>query len=282
MDNLNNRRMQNILNDLSAREWVGETVSVFLQKGLGKNHKDTKIEKLHPAPFSYQDISRLIKFFTKINSVVLDPFVGVGSTLKACAIERRYGIGIELQKKYCDLSLLRLQEELDKETLTAYPQKIINADIRKAIKDLPDNSIDFIVTSPPYWNILNKIDHKAKQERIGKGLETKYSDDRKDLANIPEYNDYLCELSKIFEMLKYKLRPKKYIAVIVSDFRHKSKYYMLHADLANSLSLVGYELKGITVLYQSRKRVFPYGYPYAYVPNIHNQFIIIMQRGEEC
>src|SRR3989344_2466970 len=78
------RKLINSLNDLSASEWIPETISVFVQKGLGINHEDTKIEKQHPAPYSYQDVARLIKFFTKENQLVLDPFLGIGSTLKAC------------------------------------------------------------------------------------------------------------------------------------------------------------------------------------------------------
>ena len=49
------KNLINELNDLSATEWIPETVSVFVQKGLGSNHIDAQIEKLHPAPFSYQD-----------------------------------------------------------------------------------------------------------------------------------------------------------------------------------------------------------------------------------
>jgi hypothetical protein len=53
---------------------------------------------------------------------------------------------------------------------------------------------------------------------------------------------------------------------------------MFHADLANSLQEAGpYQLKGITVLYQRHKRVFPYGYPSAYVPNVHHQYILILR-----
>ena len=56
---------RNKLNDLTGKEWIPETKSYWFQKGLGKNSPDTKIEKMHPAPFSFQDIERLIKFFTK-------------------------------------------------------------------------------------------------------------------------------------------------------------------------------------------------------------------------
>ena len=67
---------RNKLNNLTSSEWVKETVSVFTQKGLGRGHKDTEIEKQHPAPFSFQDVARLINFFTKKDAKVLDPFSG--------------------------------------------------------------------------------------------------------------------------------------------------------------------------------------------------------------
>src|SRR3990172_4826215 len=70
----------NKLNDLTAKEWLPETISVWTQRGLGKDHADAQIERLHPAPFSFTDVSRLVSFFTKQGQTVLDPFVGVGST----------------------------------------------------------------------------------------------------------------------------------------------------------------------------------------------------------
>ncbi len=58
-------RIINHFNDLSPKEWIQETISVFIQKGLGANHRDAQIERQHPAPFSFQDVGRLIRFFTK-------------------------------------------------------------------------------------------------------------------------------------------------------------------------------------------------------------------------
>tara|TARA_A100001011_G_scaffold333732_1_gene361645 strand:+ start:716 stop:1564 length:849 start_codon:yes stop_codon:yes gene_type:complete len=266
----------NKLNDLTAKEWIVETISVWNQKGLGRNHPDTKIEKEHPAPFSFTDVSRLIKFFSKEGGVILDPFVGIGSTLKACVLTKRKGVGIELNGKYVELTEKRLKNEL-KDSSDNSRQQIIHGDANKELDKIKNDSIDFIVTSPPYWNILNKKDHKAKQERINKGRDTKYSDDKKDLGNIDSYSEFLDKLIQIFVKCSKVLKRDAYMAVIVSDFREKSRYIMFHSDLANKLEEVGYVLKGITVLYQRHKRIFPYGYPYSYVPNIHNQYILIVQ-----
>jgi hypothetical protein len=109
-------------------------------------------------------------------------------------------------------------------------------------------------------------------------LDTRYSDDKRDLGNIKDYEEFLDELCKILGECNRVLKKGKYMAIVVSDFRDKSKFIMFHADLARSLEKFGLGLRGIKVLYQRHKKIFPYGYPYAYVPNIHHQFILILQK----
>lgn len=271
---------RNAMNELTSTEWLPETVSVWNQRGLGANHPDARIERQHPAPFSFTDVSRLVRFFTKKGETVLDPFVGVGSTLKACAIEGRHGIGFELNSKYVELAKQRLEAEVSDLFSSLMNQEVRHGDARLLVKELPENSLDLIVTSPPYWNILHKEDHKAKRERKDHDLDTRYSDDVRDLGNLHDYQEFLDELSSILGACTYALKPKKYMALIVSDFRDKSKFVMFHADLAKSLEKYNLELRGITVLYQRHKKIFPYGYPYAYVPNIHHQYILIMQNAK--
>lgn len=267
---------RNKLNELTATEWLPETVSVWVQKGLGASHPDAQIERQHPAPFSFTDVARLIRFFTKRNEVVLDPFVGIGSTLKACALHERCGVGIELNPRYVQLTHERLSRELPR-NIENHNQRVIQGDAREVLAELPENSVDLVVTSPPYGNILQKVDHKARQERIANGLDTKYSDDSRDLGNIDDYKVFLAEVTRVLGACGRVLKPKKYLVIIVSDYRHGSKYVMFHADLARALEAYDFHLRGITVLYQRHKRIFPYGYPFSFVPNIHHQYILIMQ-----
>jgi DNA modification methylase len=269
---------KNQLNDLTAKEWIIETVSVWNQRGLGAGHRDAQIERQHPAPFSFTDVGRLIRFFTKRGGVVLDPFVGVGSTLKACALDGRKGIGIELNSNFAKLTRQRLKTEIRDIFSDIGEQQVMEGDARILLPGLVDASVDFVVTSPPYWAILKKEDHKVRQERHANGLSTNYGDDPRDLANIKDYDEFVRELTSIFDECRRVLKPGKYMAIIVSDFREKSRYVMFHADLARSLEQIGLEMRGLTVLYQRHKKVYPYGYPYSYVPNIHNQFILILQK----
>ena len=271
----NSRRNGKHLNDLSGTEWVRESVSVWTQRGLGKGHPETLIEREHPAPFSFQDVARVIRFFTKQGDTVFDPFVGVGSTLKAAALDGRCGIGIELNAKYAELARLRLEREVPRELLEQNRQQIFTGDARQIIADVPRDVASLVVTSPPYWNILRKVDHKARQERISQNLDHHYGDDVLDLGNIPDYNGFVQELSNTFAQCRNVMKALGHLCVFVGDFRHKSRYYMLHADLARALETYGFVTKGLFILHQPQKRVFPYGYPTAFVPNLHHQYILV-------
>ncbi len=105
------RRSSNQLNDLSGKEWIQSTVSIWYQRGLGRGHKDTQLERLHPAPFAFLMVERLLGFFTKKGDSVLDPFAGVGSTLKACELTGRVGTGVELSEKWHEIAKKRLSSE---------------------------------------------------------------------------------------------------------------------------------------------------------------------------
>ncbi len=266
---------KNILNDLTGKEWIQETRSFSYQKGLGLNHKDTKFELQHPAPFSFQDVGRLIRFFTKEKDLVLDPFCGVASTLKACAILKRKGLGIELSEKWANLGINRLKEEVSNSS----EQKILIGDARNILKELKSESVSYIVTSPPYWNILmKKTIGKKRKARAKAGFQTKYSESTEDLGNISNYTEFLSELQSCFKECHRILKEKRYATVIVSDFRHRSEFVPFHSHVADILSKVGFTLQGITVLIQNSKKLYPYGYPFAYVPNIHHQYAIIVRK----
>ncbi|MCS3755234.1 DNA modification methylase [Salinibacter ruber] len=275
---------KNKLNDLSSSEWLKRTKSFFFQEGLGADHPHAQIEREHPAPFSFQDVKWLIEFFTKEGELVLDPFSGVGSTVKACAASGREGVGVELVEKWHDLAKKRMEVEVDSERRES--QKLFRDDCRKFLAETENDTFDFIVTSPPYWNILNKDpDHKA-QERVDEGLATSYSEDERDLGNIKEYEEFVGEVVNVFVECGRVLKEDQYMAIIVSDFRHKSKFYCFHSDLIQKLDEkeVSEEhkihMQGVKSLLQNHKSLKPYGYPYAYVENIHHQHVLIMRKSK--
>ena len=265
---------RNKLNDLPGRVWIQETKSNWRQKGLGNSHPHACYERLHPAPFSYQDVGRLIRFFTKRGEWVLDPFCGVGSTLKACAVLGRKGIGVELSPVWAELAEERLAVEIG----NPHDQKVICEDIRDALSSFRDEQFQFMVTSPPYWSILTKnADHKVRETRLSENLATQYSESEHDLGNIEKYDGFLKELTNVFRKVAAKVENKRYMAIVVSDFRHGSKFYSFHSDLYHLLCDETIRLVGVSILEQTHKKLYPYGYPFCYIPNIHHQYILLFQ-----
>lgn len=276
---------RNKLNDLNGTEWMPCTKSFMYQKGLGSNHKDAQIEKLHPAPYSFQDIEQLILFFTKKNNKVLDPFGGIGSTAKACALTERTCTSIELTTEWHNLSIERLEKEVGEGSSKNH--EFINGDCVEQLKKLKDSSYDFMVTSPPYWSILNKkADHKVIS-RVEEKLATNYSDSSKDLGNIEDYEEFLEILvNDVFKECARVLKKDKYMAIVVSDFRNKSEYISFHSDLIQRINKLRVDnnyiitLQGTRILLQNHKSLLPYGYPFSYVENIHHQYILIFKKTE--
>lgn len=273
----------NTLNDLTGKEWLPETKSYFFQKGLGASHPDAQIEKLHPAPFSFQDIEKLILFFTKKGMTVLEPFGGVGSTAKACELTNRKCISIELSEKYHNLSIERLEKEVGKGASSHH--ELINGDSCSILPTFETNSVDFVITSPPYWGILNKLDRKVIENRVANNLDTKYSDSELDLGNVAEYKEFLSILKeKIFMQCARILKPNRYMGIVVSDFRDKGEYISFHSDLIYCLNHAKIDgggelvLQGTKILIQNHKSLLPYGYPCSYVENIHHQYVLIFRK----
>lgn len=77
--------------------------------GLWTFNGESKKRVKHPAPFPIELPKRCIQLFSYIDDTVLDPFSGSGTTMLACEMLDRKGIGIDIDSEYCNLSLKRLK-----------------------------------------------------------------------------------------------------------------------------------------------------------------------------
>lgn len=262
---------RNKLNDLTGKEWLKLTKSFWLSEKCIED----KIAMQHPAPFLLKDTMKLISMFTKKAMTVLDPFVGSGTALLASGKLARYGVGIDLNSGYKKLATKRLKEK-------GYIEKkdylFIVGDAIKQVAKV--NSVDYIITSPPYHNILKNNGQGLRAKKTSgyrngarSGVEY-YSDLRNDLGNQPSYIDFLELLQKIMKECHKKLSDKKYCSMILSDFTVNKKEICVQADIVNLMQEIGFEFTGTIVLLQNNKPLYPFGYPFAYKINHQHQNII--------
>ena len=76
--------------------------------GMWTFNGESKKKVGHPAPYPIELPRRCIKLFSYVDDVVLDPFCGSGTTVIAAVNNQRKGIGIDVDKKYCELACKRI------------------------------------------------------------------------------------------------------------------------------------------------------------------------------
>ena len=252
---------RNQLNDLTGRDWLLSTASFWKSESTS----DDKYAYGHPAPFLIRDIERLVSMFTKKGMTVLDPFVGSGTTIIAANNLERKAIGIDINSKYKKIAEKRLKLKGH----TQYTYHVANA--VKKIQDI--QMVDYVVTSPPYYNILKNQGggirkYNGKMFRMGarEGIEY-YSDKKDDLANCKTYSDFINSLNGVMSQVFTRLKSKKYCTIIMSDFTVNKKEKCTQTDIVPMMEKIGFEFCGTVVLLQDVKPLFPFGYPYAYKIN---------------
>lgn len=266
---------RNTLNDLDGRSWLLLTKSFW----TSESSPEDKAAYKHPAPFMIKDIEKLISLFTKRGMTVLDPFAGSGTTLIAASNLERIGIGIDLNEEYHQLYLQRIAgNDMFREC-----QYIVgdSLDILGRVGE-----VDYIVTSPPYHNILRN-NSKGTRNNNGKnyrmsardGVEY-YSELENDLGNFDQYDDFIVALKAIMAKAYLCLKNKKYASIIISDFTVDKKEVCVQADIVRLMQEVGFHFVGTTILMQTVKPLYPFGYPYAYKINHHHQNIISFRKDE--
>lgn len=93
------------ISDIRKQEFLDWTNGVWTFMG------ESRAKAGHPAPFPVELPRRCMKLFTFVGDTVLDPFLGSGSTLIACVNTARKGIGIEIDRNYCEIARQRLIKE---------------------------------------------------------------------------------------------------------------------------------------------------------------------------
>jgi len=92
--------------DLFKEEFIEWTNGLWSFKGQNKKGAGG-----HPAPFPIELPRRCIKLFSYVGDVIFDPFLGSGTTLIAAHLNNRKGIGVDIDKDYCDIAIKRLKTE---------------------------------------------------------------------------------------------------------------------------------------------------------------------------
>jgi DNA modification methylase len=203
-----------------------------------------------------------------MGELVVDPFVGSGTTLVAARDLNRNAVGFDLHPKYIELCRERL---MDDNLFNRAQQIAIQDDAINIAHYLIPETVSLIWTSPPYANLLNRQrknksrrGDERKNEQFGKVEQ--YSQDPRDLGTMP-LEEYTQAIGDIFEKLLPLLRPKAHCVINVPDMWWENERVTIHVALIEELRKRGYELRNTIIWDRTNivNRVGIFGWPSNYI-----------------
>lgn len=195
------------LSALSKEEWREYTKTVWSIANVSHD--------LHPATFPTEIPKRLTKLFSFWGETVLDPFGGVGSTAIAAIREGRRAICIDQNPDF----VKEMRERVQREQLDLNAFEARQGDSRD-LSGIKDDSIDLIVTSPPYWD---KADYGGRCADIG---------------TAGNYVEFLGELRRVFKECYRVLRPGRKLCVVTANVNQMTDHGLLTFPLSTDIGVM--------------------------------------------
>jgi DNA modification methylase len=259
----------NHINCMSAKEWIKAQIGVW---EFFYESRDMRDKNIHPAVFPIQMAKKVIELFTHKGELILDPFVGVGTTLVAAKDLKRNAVGFDLNPEYIKVSKERLaQVTFDKET----QQIAIADDARNVDQYIAPETVKLVFTSPPYANLLNRP--RLNKSRRGDLRNNKqflrveqYSQDPRDLGTL-EIEAYAEEMTKIYKKILPLMKPKAHNVINIPDMWWRDEKYgrriPIHIHLYHAMQEAGFELRNTIIWNRNNlvNRVGIFGWPSNYI-----------------
>jgi DNA modification methylase len=197
---------------------------------------------------------------------------GTGSTLLAAVEAGRRALGVELNPEFARLARARLAETRARLGVSGPAATVLEADARD-LSALGLPTIDYCLTSPPYWDMLHRKGFETQRRRREAGLPVTYSDLHADFGNIEDYEQFLAGVCGVYERLFDLLAPGAYLTVVVKNVKKGGRMYPLAWDIGRRLGDT-YRLKDERIWLQDNVKLAPFGMFNAWVSNTHHHYCL--------
>ena len=193
------------------------TVWSFPERGNWATHRSD-----YRGNFAPQIARNVIEMYSGKGDSVLDPMVGAGTTLIEAKLLGRDAVGIDINP-----DAVRLTEEAIAFKHRPASRQVAKVGDARDLSFLKDNSIDLVLTHPPYMNIIKYSDGKIAG----------------DLSNIGSLPKFCDEVEIIAAELFRVLRCDKYCAILIGDTRRGRHFVPLAFNVMQRFLKAGFVLK---------------------------------------
>jgi len=256
---------------MNPKEWIKAQLGIW---EFAYEKRDIRDKNIHPAVFPIALAKRVIALFTHRGELVVDPFVGSGTTLIAARDLDRNAVGFDIYPKYIELCRKRLAQE---RLLETSQQIAILDDARNITEYFEPEVISLVWTSPPYANLLNRPRlNKSRRGNMRKNEQylriEQYGFDPRDLGLLPP-EQWQKEIKDIFRKIFPLVKPGGHVVINVPDMWWREKRpgggrrIPLHIYVYHALTDAGYEFRN-TIIWNRLNivnKVGIFGYPSNYI-----------------
>ncbi|MDH8701483.1 DNA modification methylase [Dysgonomonadaceae bacterium PH5-43] len=223
-----------MFNDLNIEDWKQLDIDVNSLWIINERDKRGKHKNIYHGNFIPQIPNQLIRRFTKENDLVLDVFLGSGTSLYECESLNRKFIGLDINQNIIDYVSSQMANsqfgnfsihncDVTSETQT-------KTEIEKGLSFLEEENAKFILFHPPYMDIV------------------KFTDNPNDLSKIGDLNTFVKTFVSVCKNTLQYLATNRYFAVIIGDVYKNGEviplsFYLMDAIKRNFKT----KLKGIIV-----------------------------------
>ncbi|TYT60256.1 DNA methyltransferase [Natrialba swarupiae] len=293
---------RNRVNDLTGKEWKYATKSVIAQGYPPAVQHDRRSE--HGGQKPPRLCAELIGRFSKAGDTILDPFAGVGGTLLGASFCEHEGtglreaIGFERNERWVEIYETVVERENDERRARGEPplaaQEMRHGDCADLIEDVPDDSIDLLLTDVPYWHMdeleQTRNERATRESKLGSfddgssEAEDGGCDDGEledESARTQTKAEWLAEMAEKFDRFADAVAPGGHLVVFIGDMYREQSYEFLSADLARAVeSAAPVTLAANLVWYDPTKDLHVYGYPFSFVPSMVHQNVLVFRPDE--
>lgn len=205
------------INDLDLKNWkeyqdiITDSLWIIGERDKSDSHKGD-----YHGNFIPQIPNQLMRRFTRKGDVVLDTFLGSGTTLIECKKLGRNGIGIELLPNIAEIAIQRISQgslfypNIFTEVIVAdSTKKETRQKVDDTLKSYNKQNVQLIIMHPPYHDII------------------KFSDRPEDLSNANSVNEFLKLFGDVVSNFIDLLERKHFLAVIIGDKYTNSEWVPL-------------------------------------------------------
>lgn len=222
-------------NDLNVEEWKDTDIDVNSLWLIDQRGREGKHKNIYHGNFIPQIPNQLIRRFTKENELVLDPFLGSGTTLYECENLNRNFIGLDINQQMIDYVKNQMKDSSFIHNFSIFNCDVTNKEqtthfLELGLKKNNSKQVDFIIMHPPYMDIIKFTNHPN------------------DLSQIDNLNSFVKKFLEVCKNILPYLAKNRYFAIVIGDVYKNSEIIPLSFYLMDTVKRnFKTKLKGIII-----------------------------------